>query len=253
MSRYFLICAALLALLAAGFLGAPTTTAQEPTSPDATLNDLSQIEQFWLETYSAAKTQALTGQAPLPLDGKLLAKAQPDECFDGIGAPYPPGPPCASGQPKVNQAYVWGIAKTGPQIWFGTAANVQCMVIGGMLGLELPHQTESWVCEFGESQLSPPLPGALGDWRPPRIYRYDTLTEMLVEKSPADARLARTLGLRSAGQLNDVILLAGPALDVGVNVFAFQADTGAYLGSQTCQTTAISANGWRWTASFTPG
>ncbi len=233
MSKHFLVCLALVALLEVGFLGAPITAAQEPTPPDAILSDLSQLEQFWLESYGTVETQALTGQAPLPLEGELLAKAQPDECFDGLGSSYPPGPPCTSGQPKVNQAYVWGIAKAGAHIWFGTAANVHCLVFGGMLGLTLPHQTASWVCEFGESQLSPPVPASVGDWRPPRIYRYDTLTGTLTEKSPPDVRLARTLGLRSAGTLNGVILLAGPALGVGVNVFAFRADTGAYLGSQT--------------------
>ena len=38
---------------------------------------------------------------------ELLGKAAPDECFAGIGQPYPAGPPCAQGQAKVNQAYVW--------------------------------------------------------------------------------------------------------------------------------------------------
>jgi hypothetical protein len=37
------------------------------------------------------------GKSPYSFD--LLAKAKPDECFNGIGQPYPPGPPCATGKP----------------------------------------------------------------------------------------------------------------------------------------------------------
>ena len=59
-----------------------------------------------------------------------LAKAKPDECFNGIGQPYPVGPPCAEGQSKVNQAYVWGLTRIGNDVWFGTGANVNCLVSG---------------------------------------------------------------------------------------------------------------------------
>ncbi|HUZ01941.1 MAG TPA: hypothetical protein VMU89_16460 [Thermomicrobiaceae bacterium] len=173
-----------------------------------------------------------------PYTASLLAKAQPDECFNGVGNVYPPGPPCAQGQPKVNQAYVWGLTQAGSNLWFGTAPNVVCLVIGGYLGMTDPMQNDSYVCEFGQSQVAQTmhLPAMIGDWRPPKIYTYNTVTGALVDKSAlAGALLQTTMGLRSAGSLNGVVFLAGPSLSLsgGVNMFAFNATTGALIGAQT--------------------
>lgn len=161
-----------------------------------------------------------------------LAKAVPDECFYGIGDEnnlfVPGGIDTAAclgdnGTPKVNQAYVWGLAKSGNNVWFGTAPNVHCLVIGGYLGVNSSIKTDSYVCELGDG-------GPLSDWRPPRLYLYNTSTKELVDKTPADPRINTTLGIRSAGTLNGVAFLAGPGFR-GVNIFAFNAATGQYLGS----------------------
>jgi len=184
----------------------------------------------------------IAGAAPPPIplptaNGQLLSKAQPDECFNGIGQPYPSGPPCATGQPKVNQAYVWGLAKSGNKIWFGTVPNTHCLVQGAFLGSTSPYTTASWVCEFGSSQPATALslPAAIGDFRPPRIYVYDTITQTTTEKTLAGgaaALLSSTIGIRAAGTVGDVVLRAGPALSGGINVFAFQASTGLLIGAQ---------------------
>lgn len=166
-----------------------------------------------------------------PLKRELLAKAAPDECYDGIGNIYPPGPPCMQGIPKVNQANVWGLAKSGDSLWFGTAPNVHCLVFGGYLNITQPHETKSWVCEFGESQYSPPFPEAYGDLRPPHIYMYDLQSQALIEKSPNDPLFSATVGIRSAGSLGPIVILAGPSLMGGINLFAFNAETSDYLGS----------------------
>jgi hypothetical protein len=170
---------------------------------------------------------------------ELLAKAAPDECYDGIGNPYPPGPPCAQGRPKVNQAYVWGLAKDGRQLWFGTAPNVHCLVMGLYLGQTAPVETSSYVCEFGASPYAPPLPDFIGDWRPPHIYLHDLASGALVEKTPADPRVGLTVGLRSAGTHGGVVFLAGPAFTGGINLFAFRTDTGDYLGSSNLPSSNI--------------
>ncbi|HSF80280.1 MAG TPA: hypothetical protein VLA49_03545 [Anaerolineales bacterium] len=188
------------------------------------------ISQPAASSSNVAELQALAPAEPI-LTRDLLAKAAPDECYDGIGVPYPPGPPCEQGVPKVNQAYVWGLAKAGENLWFGTAPNVHCQVFGGFLGVVTPHETESWVCEFAESQYSPPLPETIGDWRPPHIYMYDLFTRTLTEKSPLDPRFRSTAGLRSAGTLGGVVILAGPSLTGGLNMFAYDAASGVYLGS----------------------
>ena len=73
----------------------------------------------------------------------LLAKAQPDECFVAPGIDYPVGPPCATGTPKTNEGYVWGLAQSKDALWFGTGANVQCLVNGTYLGATSPAVTSA--------------------------------------------------------------------------------------------------------------
>ncbi|MEV6597411.1 hypothetical protein AB0M36_11175 [Actinoplanes sp. NPDC051346] len=173
---------------------------------------------------------------------KLLAKAAPDECFNGIGNPYPPGPPCAQGQAKVSQAYVWGLTKVGGDIWFGTGANVNCLVSGATLDSVTPVVNEDYVCEYAESQIvhnDPDWPAEIGDQRAPEVWLYNAYTKRKVNKSAeirakstGDAeRLRTTIGLRAAGNLDGVVLLGGPALNDSLNLFAFDARTRRFLGS----------------------
>ncbi|MEV6345536.1 hypothetical protein [Actinoplanes sp. NPDC051851] len=172
---------------------------------------------------------------------QLLGKAAADECFAGIGVPYPSRPPCTEGQPKVNQSYVWGLTRVGDQVWFGTGANVHCLTSGGSLGEDTPVVNDDYVCEYGESQIAdkyPTVPDELGDVRPPQFWLYDAATGALTNESGALTgddltRLRNTLGLRSAGNLNGVVLFAGPSLSNTLNVFAFDASTRQFLGSQT--------------------
>lgn len=234
--KKFLMLATCLLLLALA-LG-PGLALAGPPSPGQQVEEL---EKFWQEMYGGQVNAQLIDEFIGTLDRQRLAKAQPDECYDDIGEAYPPGPPCTSGAPKVNQAYVWGLAKTGHTLWFGTAPNVHCLVLGalmdGLAGAPLPHQTEAWTCEFDETSYpSPlgatPLPPAIGDWRPPKIYAYNLSTNTLTDKlASSNPRLARTLGIRSAGSLGDVVILGGPDLVSGINLFAFNAASGAYLGS----------------------
>jgi hypothetical protein len=178
------------------------------------------------------------------LTNQLLAKALPDECFAGIGQPYPamlsPGV-CPSGSiPKINQAYVWGLAQSGTKLWFGTAPNVFCLA-KGQRGDTAPAQTANWVCEFGAGQYAKDhnLPAASGDWRPPKAFVYDLGTGSLTDITPADRKFTRLLGVRSAGALGDIVFLAGPALSAqGVNFFAFSSSAQQYLGA--CQVSSFS-------------
>ncbi|HEX2251661.1 MAG TPA: IPTL-CTERM sorting domain-containing protein [Thermoanaerobaculia bacterium] len=211
------------------------------------------LRQFWNATYGAGTAEGLL--PPSTLERTLLAKARPDECYAGLGeVPHPalqPDGTCDPAEvdgtpavPKVNEAYVWGLALAGPRLWIGTVANTHCLVLGGFLGASLPHDNTSWACEFGTSPLAGPpfdLPDAVGDFRPPKIYSYNLLTGALEDRSPAlashpaEAALLRaTLGLRSAGTHDGVVFLAGPALSAGggINVFAYRADTGAFLGAR---------------------
>ncbi len=217
-------------------LGAPGPPAPEPPAPGLTLEELMPyLEQ--LHDWAANDYATLTRTR--------LAKAPADECFHGIGDEnneyVPDGIDCTEcydeeGEPKVNQAYVWGLAKADDYLWFGTAPNVHCLVIGGYLGATYPMATDSFACEFGSGPYSPPLPGMIGDWRPPRIYVYDIILGDLIDKTPNDNLLQQTVGIRSAGSNNGVVFFGGPNMSYssgGINLFAFNTETGEYLGSQT--------------------
>jgi len=169
-------------------------------------------------------------------DFNVVAKAVPDEWYNGIGQPYiayngtpPPGVP---GKPKVNQDYVWAMTQTGSWIYFASGGNV--LAQASMSGES--YETTAYVRE-GASSAYPLLPEAvrpfLGDWRPPQVHAYNMATGEYRNLTPNDALIANTLGIRSAGATEDVVLLAGPDLRyMGMNLFAFDAKTGQYLGSQ---------------------
>jgi hypothetical protein len=168
----------------------------------------------------------------------LLAKAQPDEFYTGLGqAYYPLGsqPPGVDGQPKVNQAYVWSLTKCGNAVWFGTAANPVAAALGGITGVPIPLETSYNACEFWRSKypgVSFPYKLFLGDWRPPEIYRYEASTGA-VNVTPNDPLVAQTLGFRAAGTTGEILLLGGPDLSqIGINLFAFDAATGEFLASR---------------------
>jgi hypothetical protein len=172
--------------------------------------------------------------API-LSREVLARAEADECFAGIGVDYPPGPPCAEGVPKVNQAYVWGLTRSGDGLWFGTAANVECLVLAG-LGLTIPHDAGPWVCEFKQSQLARATPalGNGGDWRPARIHRYDLVSGLLEDLTPMGPSGPLTTGisgLRSAASFGDLVFLAGPSGSGGgsLGIFLFDGNTREFL------------------------
>ncbi len=188
------------------------------------------------------------------LESEVVAKAAPDECFNGVGNSYNPAVGDCSDigeQPKVNQAYVWGMTKTDTDIWFGTVANTLCLVNGTYHGTTSPTINDSWVCEQSESKYPDYMDSfidpdryfllkatGLGDWRTPKIYRYNTSTGVNEDMTPSPATSAgqlilATVGLRSAGFHDGVVFLAGPGLGgKTVNMFAFNAATGALIGAQ---------------------
>ena len=184
-----------------------------------------------------------------PLNFELLAKASSDECFYGIcdDRNYQTDSfPClekngTQGQPKVNQAYVWGmtVADNG-HIWFGTMANTQCLVLSNYLGLTGGFDSPSYVCALDACSGLP-----FDDWRAPHIYSYNPETGELTEHTPDEQDLGFTLGIRSAGSVGDIIFLGGPAMDnvlgACVKIFAYKQD-GTYLGSSLIQD-AIDSSG----------
>ncbi|MBS2029506.1 MAG: hypothetical protein JST54_16510 [Deltaproteobacteria bacterium] len=190
--------------------------------------NVAKLTAFWVSTRFLADHDHRVEMERV-LDRDLLAKAQPDECFNGVGQPITK-PPCSTGMPKVNDAYVWGLTRTKGSLWFGTVANTLCLVESGFLGAASPQVTNEWVCEFGSSASK------TGDFRAPNLFRYDLGAESLVPLNPppgpADLLRRSTIGFRSAGTADGVVFLAGPSALGGINMFAFDASTGALLGAK---------------------
>lgn len=204
-----------------------------------TLPARAQITWADILTYRPPAEAAVYGREP-------LAKARPDECFAGIGVDYPPLNPdgsCSTGQPKVNQSYVWGLAQAGlnepvfagDEIWFGTIANPLCDGAAGVLNPD-PVLHTSWVCEYGESMLArrpvAPMPPVTGDWRKPKIYSYRLSTRQLTDRTPPrDTALKTVTGFRSAGALGRMVFVAGPDMQAQVVFAAYDAGDGSFKGS----------------------
>jgi hypothetical protein len=248
MRRIFsgVIVAILCAVIAALF-STVTVSTQSPVSPS-----VQRLTAYWLGIYGNVNLADRLAQAPEAASFRLLATAQPDQCDYGLDAEgestlstwnrasfdarYPGDltkadkKSClaAGARLKTNQAYIWGLTEHKGVLWFGTIANTLCVVANVM---SVPaHETSAWTCE-----------GGVLDYRPPRIFTYDPTLKRLTDKTPevlskvgddSDIRLLQTAGLRSAGSHRGVVFLGGIGPN-GVNLFAFNAETGQYLGSAT--------------------
>ncbi len=206
---------------------------------------------------ASIKSNATTGGITGSYEWSLVAQATPDECFSGNAnngltpaqvqannasflSNYPAGLSASSLQsciaggslPKVNQAYVWGMTMTGNQIWYGTAANVLCLVEDTFYGsVPAPFENNSWVCDLNDGE----------DFKPPRMFMYDTGANTLTDLTPSiiaggDLTLLKSVvGIRSAGNFNGIVFFAGISRGANktspVAMFAFNAQTQQYLGS----------------------
>ncbi|MGM0384923.1 MAG: hypothetical protein ACQERF_02920 [Actinomycetota bacterium] len=235
-------------LLSALMLAAGPSTAVPPADDDAE-RELSMLEHYW-------ESATVRGGRQSTLRDTLLASAQPDECFADIGEPHPEGTydedgtlTCPEGsQPKVNQAYVWGLTKSGDDLWFGTGPNILCLVLSTFHGMTDSNITDSWVCEGEDSwyrtnnPLGASLPPQLGDWRPPDIFAFDQGSDTLIDLETELDDVGRTLlnmtlGIRSAGSIDDRVFFAGPMMpehadqELMLSVFVFDTD-GTYIGAE---------------------
>lgn len=190
-----------------------------------------------------------------PFGSEMVARAEVDECYNGIGEPYEPGPDCGWGEtPKANQAYLWGLTRADDTLWFGTAANMLCLVRAfssysadgdGLLSNVSAYENDLWLCEYDEglypeTEMMAPVPDVFSDYRPPQIYTYDIQTRQLTNMTGQLAtiqdqiRLESTFGLRSAVAFDNMVFLSGPvALGEGINMFVFDATTKEFISSST--------------------
>ena len=168
----------------------------------------------------------------------VVAEAAPDECFNGLGAPYVPyDGGCAPGElPKRNQTYAWSLTSLGDDVWIGTGANISCIgaAAAGAPPIFVPF---TFVCESDLSQY-PGVPAFLrlpyGDWRPPQVVVHDASLGTEVDVTPPSLLVRGTMGFRAAGTRNGLVLLAGPRLvGFGVNWFLFDGASRTFLRAWT--------------------
>ena len=120
----------LITLFIFNFLSINPTSAQPNPPPEKP--DLELLQEYVQKAFPESGEDSKTPLAPEALYSPTLypyrlAKAEPDECFNGVGQPYTgtvslgctDSPYYLSGltQPKVNQAYVWGLTKYNQYVW----------------------------------------------------------------------------------------------------------------------------------------
>eukprot|EP00457_Paulinella_chromatophora_P001733 gb/GEZN01001735.1/.p1 GENE.gb/GEZN01001735.1/~~gb/GEZN01001735.1/.p1 ORF type:complete len:761 (-),score=88.56 gb/GEZN01001735.1/:507-2789(-) len=177
----------------------------------------------------------------------VIKSATPNACFNRSSediSPVRPDGTCPIGtEPQTDQAYLWGMAVTDSgDVFYGTGPSVPCLVEltangGGQVVTELTN------CEF--SSIRPPEM-----WRisvqenctaPHNCVTTKVPIRLDTQLNPAQQLLrAKTLGIRSAGTKDGVVIFGGPAVPasfqggtplIGVNLFAFSTE-GVLLGAK---------------------
>jgi hypothetical protein len=188
-------------------------------------------EQKFLEAAGGAGAgepwAALPGKADSSYTHVLEGKAVVDSCFCDYTHVY--WEECSAAQSvagcenRTSESYAWGMTRTADFVFWGTVANEQCLETAGNF------ETPSGIACTDSYDLN---------WKIPSVYMMDVLTSAYTSIAPADIsgqdfeRLNNTVGLRSAGQKNGVVILGGFARSLeSVYVFSFHAATGAFLGS----------------------
>ena len=214
---------------------------------------------FLLAMLGSTLVPVWASDVPLMYQVETLAKAAPDECFFGLGNAtntyVSGGINCEAclglgGKPKVNQAYVWGLGRSGNDLWFGTGPNVNLLVGSSYFESTNPVLGEAFAAEYGLSALAKAgvVEAGLGDWRPPDMFVFNLTNRSLARLNstlPTNAQnlIQKTLGLRSCGvsapttaRPGGIAILAGPSLTAstggGINMFAFDAATRAFISSR---------------------
>ncbi len=152
---------------------------------------------------------------------------------------------------KVNQSYVWGMGKSENDIYFGTLANGNLLVMSVYLDIgndtndissSVPYDevSEGAKSYYGQQH------GNMGDWRPPQLFHYNLTSHALTLldtnlSEQAQYNLTTLAGIRAGGTATTnkynshrMVMLAGPPADHatgGVGFFLFDATTTQYVAT----------------------
>lgn len=220
----------------------------EPDIPEETR----MLVRFWSnDSDSLNYDKVVTLNSPgLQLQHKSVAQAPKDGCYYGIGNTantYIPGgmslEECkicekTNGKIKKNESYVWGLTEGNGQIYFGVNTNYLCVAMadmtqGGLTSALPAYENECWACEYDKSQHKDEYGAMWGDWKAPRIYHYNPLTNQQDDVTPEnDPNMQRIYGLRAAGSADNVSFIAGPNKgNKGITFIAYDNINNKCLGS----------------------
>ena len=228
---------ALLASLAAS-LGVTGLPLERRLSPDARpadsdreledyevryFDDIREAEKKILGRPWFADVPAKSAEIPHSLQGKALT----DSCF--CDYEHVSWEPCTAAQTsagcdnRTSESYAWGMTRTADFVFWGTVADEQCLETPGDF-----HTLSGIACTDNFDD----------NWKIPSVYMYNVKTETYRSIAPADMtgvdfdRLNHTVGLRSAGQKDGVVMLAGFGMSLeSVYLFSFNAESGDFLCS----------------------
>ncbi|MEI8241855.1 MAG: VCBS repeat-containing protein [bacterium] len=159
--------------------------------------------------------------------------------------------------PKVNQSYIWGLGKSENDIFFGTLANGNLLVMAVYLDTGETNANSTGSYSESGNRYSPEVSegaasiysqthSGLGDWRPPQLFQYNLPSHSLTLLDPllpvtAQYNLTTLAGIRAGGSATPnaynthrMVMLAGPPTDHangGVGFFLFDATTTQYVGT----------------------
>ena len=146
---------------------------------------------------------------------------------------------------KVNQAYVWGMGKSDNDIYFGTLANGDTLVMETYLDETNSSTPSYYEIKEGAKSYYGAQHGGTADWRPPQLWRYNlashSLTLLATNSAATQANLMTLGGIRAGGMAttnaynkHQMVLLAGPPIDNsagGVGFFLFDATSTQFVGT----------------------
>ncbi|TGD71808.1 hypothetical protein E4634_16975 [Mangrovimicrobium sediminis] len=232
--RYF--CATLLSCAVSGAFAAgaevygPFTVPPAGIDVDAASHRIGSMPAADLSALRAAAGELDNAQATTPASIQILTQASDaspnfglspgsdgsggDECFAGIGEPYPTpsGGECVNSRRKQNQSYPWGVAQVklpdsepgeGHRLWFGTVANPACVTGGFGLGSFEPtpaeYDAEPFPLEASATPVADPAPA------PGCVFEegVDTVWQCPAPNSPeyfcefGESQIAKELGFRA--------------------------------------------------------
>jgi hypothetical protein len=190
------------------------------------------------------------------MTARVVQQSLPSQCFQGIGKPILPISAtftCTAGIPRNVSSYIWGatLSQDHKDLWFGEGTSMLCVNEAAYasavaaLGRTFPvpfYVRNQVACQFGKA-VNPHFTGLFADATVPHVYEYDIARNTLIDRTPSPSvspDFQKIGGIRAFGEMNNVAIAGGLEASIGdgqssgggVHLYAFNATTGQFLGSE---------------------